>query len=176
MQMQSQIQIRLYRGLRGILVNVQATELVEEFFKNIHPEQPPEPCQRYGRFWSPIREDVPLLAYSISDTVLTQPQMSDLNHPYTLQSLGGEWNPQVINLSMLRLQGISEGNGVTFLYHGIFGEGQLQTLAEQLHKAAARFYNSYLTNVDITLRIIKEEPHEQEAGYEVGGQPAANTL
>lgn len=169
-----QIQIRLQRDRDGLRVNVQAAPAVEELFRSMCPEKDVEAVGLFGRYWSALRPEDQLTVYAFdsekvqatgtvpgtgidwSFVTVGQPLTEDRNRGGGLRVKGGP-EPGYVNLSMLRLRGISQPGGVSFRYHGIIEEDQAKQLAENLHRASAAFWNRYLREFDITLRVMKED-------------------
>ncbi len=169
-----QIQIRLRRSRDGITVNVQSAPSVELLFKDMCPEQSLQDAQLLGRYWSPAQSGTTLQVYAINPEISSGNQtipgtsvfwnLVGVGHPLVsederrgLRNGSGDDGPRSINLSLLRLKGISEPGGVTFRYHGILDEEDIEDLAKDLHQASTQFYNLYLRDLDITLRVNKED-------------------
>lgn len=168
-----QIQLRLLRNRDGIAINVQAAPIVESFFREMVPGSEPVDVGLIGRYWSSLQEGQPLQAYQLNpDVAKCEGTIPSTGVTWTLSQVGGPLftgaakgritldDPppaSSINLSMLRLKGISQPGGITFRYHGIIGEDQLEDLTKNLHLAAAQLYNSYLRDFNVTLRVMKED-------------------
>ncbi len=172
-----QIQIRLRRNREGISVNVRTAPGVEDLFKYLVPERGIIDVGTVGRYWAPMHKDNPLYAYPIdSERIQARGVLSGSGLNWSLLGLGqpivGQTtrgnnagltrrpttdDNEMVNLSMLRLRGTSNPEGVTFRYHGILGDDQIKQLAEEFHQCSAHFYNMYLRDVDLTLRVSKED-------------------
>lgn len=166
-----QIQIRLQRNRNGISVNVQTSPLVEQMFQVASEGKDSVDTALFGRYWSGSN---PLLAYALNpNKIPLTGTLQGSGIQWTLDDLGGTlFNEgsrggllrvgggtigRTVNLSMLRLKGTSEPGGVTFRYHDIMSEDYMKELTNHLHQCSAAFYGSFLRDVDITLRINKED-------------------
>lgn len=183
----SEVQIRFYRSKDGLSVNVQTSERIEQFFQNLKPESRPEPVGVYGRYWIPTIQQE-LNVYPIGTAALggvfgnDTPKEKDeargllarmpnptLSRRFRLDRPGGPLEERgVINLTMLRLVGTSKGNGVTFMYPGVYDDKRITLIAELVQKCSVDFYNTFLRDMDITIRIIKEAEENEEAGPGLG--------
>jgi hypothetical protein len=63
----------------------------------------------------------------------------------------------LLNLSFLRLCGISEGEGVSFDIKGIYSTEYIRDLAEKIKLATRRFYVDYLLPIDVTVMVQTQE-------------------
>jgi hypothetical protein len=71
-------------------------------------------------------------------------------------SVGGQ---RVINISFLRLVGISEGNGITFEIRGVLTKDGTRELSDSIGQAARSFYEQYLRDLKMvsTLSIMQAD-------------------
>jgi hypothetical protein len=161
-----QIQLRLRRNRDGLLVTVHGAPVVEQFFQNLAGEAPLINVNTVARYWTPIGEGAVLEAYPLSADISATSAVPGEDRFWSLNMLGKPLLSEhtrlgakdlTVNLSVLRLKGISAPSGVSFTYRGLMGEDQMRTLASEFHRAAAHFYNTYLCDVDITLRVNKED-------------------
>lgn len=183
----SEMQIRFYRNRDGLSVNVQTSERIEQFFKNLKPEAKPEPAGIFGRYWVPtLHQDLSVYSMGTASLggvfgtdnpkekddnrgLLARMQNPTLSRRFRLDRPGGPLEERgVINLSMLRLVGTSKGNGVTFLYPGVYDDKRIALVAELVQKCSVDFYNTFLREMDITIRIIREAEENEEAGPRLG--------
>lgn len=73
-----------------------------------------------------------------------------------------------LNLSFLRLVGISQPGGVTFHIGGIFGEDVLDTLERAIGLATKEVYSQFMKPIKLTIALEVSEPSvERERTIEV---------
>jgi len=138
----------------GVSVTVRALPRVEEFMQNLG-NGTVDP-QTSGRYWISFDER-PLSAYIIQPV---QAPMSDDGSAVSLNRLGQpllmthpDSGNTVVNLSLLRLRGISEGTGVTFGLRGVYSLTELHKVRDKLVCASRRFYDEFVRPVDIGVTI-----------------------
>lgn len=81
---------------------------------------------------------------------------------YTLSRPGGklifaERSQQIVNLSFLRLVGISSGNGVQFEIPGVYSLDFVKDIQGKINQAAKQFYSDYLLPIELSLIIQTQE-------------------
>ena len=118
-----------------------------------------------GRAWMPLSREGDLRVY-----VLQQPfhglrdgiRMDQVGRPLVsygsrdeAEVLGG--NSKTVNLSFLRLVGISEGAGVSFVLRGVYSNDQIRGLKDDLLEAIKKFYVQYLKPISLTVQVSTQE-------------------
>ena len=133
----------------------------------------PHDVLTFGRYWTPIGTNEllkvwdmqmnpglvtvsPSTAFRMDQVGLPIIQPMD---PQAQQRAAGGWNvPEVFNLSFLRLQGASEGDGVTFGMKGIAWTPQeAKRINQQLQTCCSTFYMHYLKPMKVIVRVVTEE-------------------
>lgn len=150
------VKVRLQRTLKGIRLTVWAHPCVEELFRTWSGGAV-EDVSIYGRYWdSPER----LQVYTTDHGKL----YSYTGGQYGLSSPGGvlmseSKGPTWLNLSFLRLVGISMEEGKTFRINEVYGLTELRELSDQIKAACRHFWVEYLMPVDLsmTLSTMSEE-------------------
>ena len=178
---QTCIQVILHRTRLGLTVEVHSHPNVEDFFRTFTPN-PPIDVMTIGRYWLPycqtcgqhhqtLNTDIigcrmyipkPLMAYA--GVVGIDPMTIEDNTVITLDNLGQplikdgrvEGGNTLINISFLRLVGISEG-GVTFGVRGVYSTERLHRLRDVISTATRKFYIDYLRPVDMSVVISTQE-------------------
>lgn len=165
MELKEQIEVEIGRGWRGVSVRVKVAEEVEEFIKSmgsgiIHD------VRTYGIYWKPqggttldiynisSNEKDPMMASDGSHFVLNKPGQPLLlleDHPDIAPT------EEVLNLSFLRLVGISKGNGVTFTVKDVCDKEQLADLRDRIQSAIESFYVKYLKPINLIVTILTQE-------------------
>lgn len=153
----------LNRTTHGLKIQCKAHPCVEDFMRSIGGGEKVDP-QVVGRHWVQLAGQ-PLMAYVIP--TLASPQNGP---PSTLEALGqplllnastdndgrtlrmpGEKAPKAdtINISFLRMVGVSEGIGIAVGVKGVYSTSQLIKLRDQLVTATRAFYIEYLQELDL---------------------------
>ena len=141
----------------GLLITIKTLPRVEEFMQNLGQGEIVD-VATVGRYWQEMPNQ-PLQAYIIQPF---QKQQSDdgsiitldaLGHPLVIQEPGTDRYP-VVNISFLRLRGISEGAGVTFGVKGVYSRNEMGVLRDRITSATRRFYVDYIRPIDMTVDII----------------------
>lgn len=149
------VQITLERSGLGLTITVKANARLEEFMR-LNSEGNQVDLKLFSRAWIPVN-DRPLLAYqgqtkfgSATSEDGTSYNPDALGHPILMP------NGQ-INLSFLRLVGISEGAGVAFAIKGVYSLEMARQLRDKLGMAAKRFYIDYIRPVDVSVTISTQD-------------------
>lgn len=147
----------------GLTLSVKTHPSVEEFMRQQSPDSPPIEVKAAGRHWVSLDKEHPLLAYRMAEKIPFV-ESDDDTGCFSLDYLG---NPLIItddrhrkpllNLSFLRLVGISEGAGVTFGIKGVQSLDSLKETRDNLSTACRRFYGRYLKPVDLTVMVSTQE-------------------
>lgn len=150
------IQTILQRTSKGqVLVTIRAHPDVEEFMKGLSGSvNDPSivAVASYGRLWQPVSEEK-LQAYELNSTGLNELRTDD-GFQVVFNRLGValiDHGNQIINLSHLRLVGISEGAGVTFEIKGLYSDELLIRMRNLFGSAQKRFYSGFLKPVHLTV-------------------------
>lgn len=149
--------IRLYikRTDDGVQMDVQTEPRVEEFFKKwggggkIAPDQ--------GRYWRRVKGNTdPILVWSYAPA--RRNLQEDEEERYTLELAGRELitDRNVVNLSFLRLVGVSEGTSINF--DMVLSRQELNNISQRILRAADQFYQDYIRTVGMRIVVsIQEE-------------------
>lgn len=145
---------QLQRVSTGLKLHVQACPEIEEFFRQA-VQSPPQPIQKYGRGWESPSE---LLVYQFLNDGPAPFEMGhyELDRPaqplIQPRLINGGQAIEPINLSLLRLAGIS--TGVEFSIRGVFSPQQISRIAQMLQKGTRQFYLDYLKPVGVTVQVV----------------------
>lgn len=153
------LQMAIRRGPKGLRIKVKAHALVEELMRSWAPRLDNGEVEEvspsdYGRYWKGLEGN--LTAYRPAEGTGVFTFRDGL---YTLNALGQpiKDNQGVLNLSFLRLKGISEGTGVTFYISGIYSDAEARKIKDLIEAAAGKFYSDYLLPVEMELTIMTQE-------------------
>lgn len=160
------------RSTAGLMLNVWAQPHVEDFIRSLGTGEQLD-VQTLGRHWmAPGKDpDKKVLVYQMEHD-LGQLNMNNLfsfrldrpGYPLVEDSGAGEpaplhyededrlrprrpamrFGPECLNLSFLRLVGISEVGGVSFCVKGVYQREGIDKLAERIEQASTRFYREFL--------------------------------
>lgn len=132
----------------GLTIFLKAAPAVEELFRsNSNGEE--HPVEMFGREWIELPNEAPLRVYGFNK-ILQSGREFTFNHPgnqLIMQDAG------LINLSFLRLVGISQGAGVRFGVKDVLDKDEVIVIKNQIISGMTRFCNAYLCPLDMTLSI-----------------------
>jgi hypothetical protein len=148
------IMISLQRTAAGLSVNTKVHSRVEEFMR-INNQDNKVDVRTMTRNWK-SQGDKPLYAY-IGGERFGNIALGE--GAYNIDQIGGNLMlpNNTLNMSFLRLVGISEGAGVTFTIGGVYSNDSLENLKRILQKAARKFYVDYLRPIDVTVTVSTQE-------------------
>jgi hypothetical protein len=146
------IQISLDRSYIGLTVEVKTTRSVEEFMKSLGGGAH-LPVETMGRYWQHPVVGQKLLAYELTANVDVSRvfELGCVGHPLLHHDTGQ------VNLSFLRLIGVSEGVGVKFGVKGVFSWDSVHELRDMLGKAVKQFYIDYMKPMHLTVMISTQD-------------------
>lgn len=165
------VQFTMHRNLShakegvGLSLSIKTHRVVEEFMRQMAGDnQPMEVKTSQGRYWVGLTPERPLLAYRFQEKIpCVEADDADVgcysfDHlGYPLSVVNDRFRKPFLNLSFLRLVGISEGAGITFGIKGVYSYDSLKTISDDLATASRRFYTRYLKPVDLTVMVSTQE-------------------
>jgi hypothetical protein len=153
------VQATLRRTISGLSISVKAAPAVETFMKSLGSGESQD-VKHFGRYWDPTEKGGKLEVYSLGinpGAVATDNgsffRIDMPGTPIIAQSNG----VSNINLSFLRLVGISEGAGVMFGIKGVYSLDSLRDMKDHIGIASRKFYLNYLRPIDLTVQISTQE-------------------
>lgn len=156
---QTYIDFMFYRGKKGLEVTVKAVAEVEDFFRSLGTGEV-ENVEIHGRHWYAPDPEKPLKVYNM---------LQQLNSPhYYVAAVGEALKPptpinrpyqqnqpqQGVNLSFLRLQGISGVDGVSFGWTMPISPAEANQFSEQITSAADKFVRDHIVPFYIQTAIV----------------------
>ena len=160
---ESLIQIIMNRSKLGVKLHVWVHPSVEALMQQMHGELELINPTTFGRMWKAIGTE-PLQAYWIDQTVFNGPLVTNNGLMYRLDKLGCAINltdtttgKSCINLSFIRLKGISEGQGVSFYVNNVMSTDAAREAANNIKLAMASFFISYMKNITFAITISSQE-------------------
>lgn len=146
------------RSRHGLTIICQAHQAIEELFQSWGTGEK-QPIRAHGGYWKGLRGNE-LEVYQLAKLIGVQKSAGGVY--YTIDRPGQELYlqdrdyGQVVNLSFLRLVGVSTPSGVAFTVAGVHDTETYDSLCKVIPTAIERFYATYLMPVDVKLRIFTE--------------------
>lgn len=158
----------LSRTALGLQLRVKAHAALELFMRGLSvPDQPPIEVALQDRYWVPPTGKPPLMAYRMSGPLPTLTNPLTGMPMFTLERLarpllddgdgGGRDRDLPVNLSYLRLIGISESQGIAFNIRGVYSLDALRNLQERISYAQQQFYVNYIRPVNLSVIVQTQE-------------------
>lgn len=165
------IEQHLKRTARGLLMEVKAHPMVEEIFQAWSIDKSMETASAHGRYWMPADEGDELQVWRMNQiipiTPLGQGYQYRVDRLGTLliegndlerQNPGGDLNPHpamsgisTVNISYLRLVGISGEKGKRFIVRGVFSLDGLKEINSMTTAAIRRIFMDYMRPVELNV-------------------------
>lgn len=156
--------LTLDRGKKGLEFFLRADPRIEDFMKSLGGASPLEAVEMYGREWYPT-SGKPLLIYAMERDLPPSPTytLSKPAEPFrnpTSSSREISLNASAsnrLNLSFLRLAGISNPDGFSFGVYGPFSEPYISQLSKEIVVEVRNIIRDYIVPVHINLRISSQQ-------------------
>jgi hypothetical protein len=150
--------VQFRRSQGGLSVTVKVTPEIEALMKSWGSGES-SPVTDYGRQWVQQKGGAPLRVWSLGRDPgqlhagscyyrISKPGEALILDEGQSGLLGG-----LVNMSFLRLVGVSEGNGVTFELRGVHTLESLRALAEKVKVCIRRLYTDFLMPIDISVSL-----------------------
>lgn len=151
------IKLGIKRSSKGIILTTRAHPLFEEFFSSQNGET--IEVAEYRRDWHTL-DGNPLRVWHITQdpgVVRGTGATYCVNKPgspivYSDQQFG-----KVINLTFLRLVGVSSTEGISFEVKGAFTLNYLRSLSSEIGGAVKQLYIDFLKPIDIQVKVTTQE-------------------
>ena len=154
-------EVILHRSMKGVSLQVKTNPAIEEFAKALGDGESMD-IKNYGRHWHPIG-DTPLRVYN-HDPKLAKMEVITVDDSSGKVAFRYDQPGQplydtngFLNLSFLRLVGVSEGAGVAFGISGIYTLDSLRRIRDHISAAGRKFYIHYMRPVDVSVTISTQE-------------------
>lgn len=154
-------ELTLGRDKQGIKVWIKTSPLVEEFMKSLGDGKSIS-ARSYGPLWIPVKQ-LGLFGESIEVPLMVYNKTQDLSGSsnYRFDEVGEQLYPDpkygMVNLSFLRIVGIGEGPGVSFIVRGAMSRDEVKKMAKDILDACRVFIKQYITPIGISLAISSQE-------------------
>lgn len=139
----------------SVILSLKAHPVVETFFREVSGDKTDQVAARGGGYWYGV-EDKDLRIYKVGPGGFNGANYSLDNEGYQLMVDNG-LGPQTVNLSFLRLKGISGPNGVKLGVFGVMSLSSRRHLKDMVKAGVSRFVRDYLVPVTIELDIRVDE-------------------
>lgn len=152
------VNITLHRSRKGLSMTIRAIPAIEDLMREWGTGER-QPVLAHGRNWIAPEGSV-LEVWQLSQAIGPLPYdggVYSIERPGQLLivegvSLDGRSTSEVINLSFLRLVGLSEG--VTFKIAGVYTPDWLEEVGTKIKKATSRFWRTYMKDATIDVQLI----------------------
>lgn len=152
------LQVQILRNKKGITITARASSAIEDLMATM-VELKPRNVQEFHRYWQSEKD---LLVYGLAADLggikTVSPRLAyRLDRPGNALEIEerGLMGVPVINLSFLRLVGISDG--VTFTVNQVCSRDGVVDLCKKLEEATRHFYIQYLKPVDMRIMVLTQE-------------------
>jgi len=160
--------VNLVRSAGGLTVHVRAHPAVEQFIRGLGTGETVD-VKASGPYWRPLTgEGKPLNVYALTESVpnlhLDGGEQVTIGRPgqqlFTHEGVsldGSRARGAVVNLSFLRLVGISEGAGVSFTVRGVHTYDAVVRMKELIGKGFKDFYKTYMKPYKMEIVVSTHE-------------------
>lgn len=152
------IDFSLERSSEGLKAIIKASPRVEEFMKGLGTEGELIQVSGVNRFWVPSKGNSPLTAYSLNSKIEEYGKNPDSE--FHIDRLGApliepipDYRKERVNLSFLRLVGISEGMGVPFYVRGVYSKDMVNKMLDQIGIGLRRLYIDFIRPMNVNVQI-----------------------
>lgn len=162
------IRTELYRNFSGLSVNVRAHTSVEDFMRvSLGCNGTVDIKVEGHRYWEPVRGSQ-LLCYTLIARSEILSLVTEQGQPYRLDRIGYPLLETIedptrpiaqnnqVNISFLRLCGISNVEGVTFKVRGIYSSAMIDTMVHAIGMAQRQFYFSFMKPIRKSIEIVTQ--------------------
>lgn len=151
------IALGIRRSSRGVVLTAKVTPAIEDYFRSQSGDS--FDVNEIHREWFVGKDAAPLKVWHIVDdpgVVRSHTGAYVLNKP-GFPLVVSEGPSKVVNLSFLRLVGISEGEGIKLEIKGAFTLTYIRDLAAQIGQSTKQFFVDFLKPVDILVTVNTQE-------------------
>lgn len=152
------LQTQVVRNKLGISITIRTSPTIEDMMATMSLETKPRNILEYGRYWKSEKD---LLVYGLPADLAGTKNVSGrlsyrLDRPGNALDLNeGRLGGDIVNLSFLRLVGVSEGT--TFTVNTVYSRDGVAELCKRIEEATRHFYIQYLKPVDMRIMVMTQE-------------------
>lgn len=165
---ETSLTMSLNRGPSGLVIAVKVHPVVEAFIRGLGDGGSSD-VKASGPYWRPVGSGGPILIHNLALDAPGQIQLESGEYAYInkpgqpiLDPHGavdintGKHRPG-INLSFLRIAGVSEGAGVTFSVRGVHSYEALTKMREKIGEAYRGLYRAYMKPIQMDIVVSTQE-------------------
>lgn len=141
------------RGSKGLEISLKAVPQLEEFFQGLSGGKK-DPIELYGRNWS-SGDNRDLEIYGLQRDLQLENANYFVNRP--TEPLEEDGRGSRLNLSFLRLVGISDPQGVKFVISGPYSKEYTRVLTARIGAETRNLIRDFVVPVYINLRISSQD-------------------
>lgn len=162
------IQACISRNASGLNIEIRASEKLEAFFRQLSGNAEEQVDMRtIGRFWTLKENGGAMNLYAMP----ADPELQGIIPLNGLNGVSGyrldrpgtrilepdrDGRGLVVNISFLRLVGISGINGMNIGVRGVYGEPAVHRIYDSIINASATFYESFLKPIKLSVTMREE--------------------
>jgi hypothetical protein len=154
------LQTAVRRDKKGVTITVRASASIEDMMATMALDQAPRPVAEYHRYWT---SDKNLVVYGLAADLGGIKAVSSRlayrldrpGNPLDLRDDARGAGIEIINLSFLRLVGVSDG--VSFTVNQVYSRDGIADLCKKVEEATRHFYVQYLKPIDMRIMVITQE-------------------
>lgn len=135
----------------GLTMSVRVHPAVEAFMRSLG-NGTKRGVDAYGKEWVPLKSEGPVEIWNMQGPVVVQPGFRLDNPGDKLMDEHG-----AINLSFLRIAGISQGTGVMFGIKGVYSLDRLRKIRDDVATASQGLYKEYIKQSDLMVVVSTQE-------------------
>jgi len=154
------LQMGIKRSKRGIIISAKADKIIEDLFASWAGTAGDVPHTMHGRMWEapPSGAIPPLYALSIIPDNGGRGLQTASGKAYRLDRVGVPLvDDSGINIGFLRMRGISEGSGVSFVIKGVYSSDAVRQMAQDVRDAVRHFYINFIKPIDVVVTMSTQE-------------------
>lgn len=165
--MQTWVDYRITRGpikgaltsTIGLILTIKGNRQIEDYMRGLSRDQKID-VSTYGDMWYNCGSDEPLNVYAIEEGFASRKySLTQVNLPLLSANNDGARlrgpDEETVNLSFLKLVGISRPEGITLGIAGAYSAQYLSTLRLKLPVATEQFLRDHLVPITINLSLIQ---------------------
>jgi hypothetical protein len=154
------VRLDLKRGPQGLVVRAKAHPTLEELFATFSNGAHVAPTT-HGRLWMPVGDGAKLpMAYDASTVPGIGNNFRSPLGQFSLLQLGAElYRPDTayVNLSFLRLVGISKDPGIVFAVRGVWDLESVRTMGKMMNAGVKKLFDDFIKPIDVVIVTTMKE-------------------
>ena len=132
-------------------MEVRTHPAVEDFIRQLG-NGTKKALEMYGKTWSSFPGEAPLEVYHLNGPINGANGFRLDNPADVLKDDVGQ-----LNLSFLRIAGVSSGSGVRFRVRGVYSLPLLERISDEIGSAVKQLYRDYIKTVNLAVVVSTQE-------------------